>query len=81
MGPHDESTGQGAILRDLVQGRDDAADVGARCGDRTGDVRDDAVDPDDVRPAVPEPIPEADSIETEEAWEEVEAMGGEAPTG
>ena len=31
--------------------------------------------------AVPEPIPEADSDATADAWEESEAMEGEAPTG
>ncbi len=30
---------------------------------------------------VPDPIPEADSTATEEAWEAAEAMEGEAPTG
>jgi hypothetical protein len=30
---------------------------------------------------VPDPIPEADSAATEEAWEEAESMEGEAPTG
>jgi hypothetical protein len=30
---------------------------------------------------LPDPIPEADSEDTADAWEESEAMDGEAPTG
>lgn len=60
---------------------EDAVGVPAGVPRDTADEGSDDADPATEGTDVPDPIPEADSPETEEAWEESGPMGGEAPTG
>jgi hypothetical protein len=49
-------------------------------GELSGRPPSDATDID-TEDLVPDPLPEADSASTAEAWDDTEAMEGEAPTG
>jgi hypothetical protein len=83
--PGDECDRSGT-LRELVRSSDTDSDV---AGGRTSASR--RADPSELRSRpcvgsggddlVPDPLPEADSAETADAWEASEAMEGQAPTG
>ena len=83
--PGDKCDRNGA-LRELVRSSDPDSDVAD--GRRTASGQADppelrsrpgvGSDDDDV---VPDPLPDADSVDTADAWEASEAMEGQAPTG
>ncbi len=74
MGDHDDTDARSMHLEPVFTSPKPDASGGC---DR--EEAEDRIDPE--APTVPEPIPEADSAETAEAWEETGGMGGEAPTG
>jgi len=83
-----DDDGQPGTLRDLVRASEPGSDDGGDGADRavahdpaerrSGIDGRGGTDDDDL---VHQPIPEADSEETAEAWEESGAMEGQAPTG
>jgi hypothetical protein len=73
--------GAGIPDRDLPESTRPGGGAGAGAHHDTTDGGVGDADPAAMDSDIPDPIPEADSPETEEAWEESEAMGGEAPTG
>lgn len=79
----DGSPGEAGCTESQDSGRDARVPAGDRDLGENGVVDDGVGGPEHATAAadVSDPIPEADSAETEEAWEESESMEGEAPTG